>query len=89
MTKAKAKTPEGPEMLFFYSFQPNQIADRVRDLCKLAPLGASSETQMILLDIPDKGGFYVASGDEVTKETVGAFLQSYKAGTLTRQQLGN
>jgi nucleoredoxin len=88
MTKAKAKTPEGPEMLFFYSFKPNDIAGRIRQLCKMEPLGAKSATQMILLNIPDNGGYYDGSTDEITQETVGAFLESFKAGTLERKQLG-
>lgn len=88
MTKAKAKTLEGPEMLFFYSFQPNQIADKIRQLCKMEPLGAKSTTQMVLLNIPDNGGYYMASCDEVTPESVGTFLQSFKAGSLERKQLG-
>lgn len=88
MTKAKAKTPEGPEMLFFYSFKPNQMGDRIRQLCKIAPLGGASKTQMILLNIPDNGGYYEAAGDEITQETVEAFITSFKAGTLERKQLG-
>jgi nucleoredoxin len=88
MTKAKAKSPEGPEMLFFYSFQPNEIGDKVRQLCKLAPLGPKSTTTVILLNIPDNGGYYVAAGDEVTKESMGTFLEAFKAGTLERKQLG-
>lgn len=88
MTKAKAKTPEGPDMLFFYSFKPNQIADKVRELCKLGPLGPKSDTTMVLVNIPDNGGYYQAAGDEVTVESVGALLEGFKAGSLERKQLG-
>lgn len=75
-------------MLFFYSFTPNKIADRIRELCKLPPLGAKSVTQMVLLDIPDNGGYYLAKTDDITQEIVGSFLHSFKAGTLERLQLG-
>ena len=88
MTKAKAKSPEGPDMLFFYSFQPNDIAAKIRSLCKVEPLGPKSTTQMVLLNIPDNGGFYVSSAEEITKESVGSFLDSFKAGSLERKQLG-
>lgn len=88
MTKAKAKSPEGPDMLFFYSFQPNDIAAKIRSLCKVEPLGPKSATQMVLLNIPDNGGFYVSSAEEITKESVGSFLDSFKAGSLERKQLG-
>ena len=43
---------------------------------------------MILLDIPDDGGYYVSPATEVTAETVSGFLEAYKAGALERQQLG-
>ena len=43
---------------------------------------------MILLDIPDQGGFYVSPASEVTAETVSGFLEAFKAGSLERKQLG-
>jgi len=44
--------------------------------------------QLVLLDIPDNGDYYVAEPADLTSESVHAFLDSYKAGSLTRKQLG-
>ena len=60
--------------------------DQVRKLTKLGEPAALP--QLILLDIPDDGGFYVSEPAELTSESAQAFLDAYKAGTLTRQQLG-
>ena len=56
---------------------------------KLTGVGdASATAQMILLDIPDEGGFYVAPDGPVTADAVSDFLAKYKAGSLERKQLG-
>lgn len=44
--------------------------------------------QMVLLDIPDNGGFYVAEIAEVTTEAVESFIADYEAKKLERKQLG-
>jgi len=82
--KAVAKAG-GDEMLFFYASKGG-VSDKVRALTKMgSPLGTP---QIVLLDIPDDGGYYVSPAQEVTADTVGSFLQSYAAGALDRQQLG-
>jgi len=43
---------------------------------------------MVLLDIPDNGGYYVSPATEVTAETVNGFLEAFAAKALERQQLG-
>jgi nucleoredoxin len=43
---------------------------------------------MLLLDIPDSGGFYVFDGDEVNGDTIREFVAAYEAKTLDRRQLG-
>ena len=56
---------------------------------KLTGVGAATATaQMILLDIPDDGGFYVAPDGPITAESVTSFLDKYKEGGLERKQLG-
>merc|ERR1712167_208237 len=52
---------------------------------------AAGKAQMVLLDIPDEGGFYVwdnADGAALNEEAVRAFTAAYSAKTLKRQQLG-
>ena len=68
---------------FFYSTQPSSLAGHIRKLTKIGD--SMDSVTMILLDIPDNGGFYVSNEkSDVTKETIEAFLA--KPGD--RQQLG-
>jgi len=75
--EAKSKGKD-PEFRFFYSNTDGGIVDQIR---KLTKIGDGAKT--IILDIPDKGGFYVADkeGD------VGALLAAYKSKKLKRKQL--
>ena len=57
----------------------------MRKLCGLPE--PSSEPTVLLLDIPDEGGYYVCDAKAVSAEAVSAFLAAYKAGSLTRKQL--
>ena len=83
---AEARKAAKEEMLFFYAPTSEGPATKVRELTKL---GAPDSTpKLVLLDIPDSGGFYISPATEVTAETVTAFLDAYKAGSLERQQLG-
>jgi len=80
--KAKAAKTE---MLWFYAPSADGVAGRIRELTKLgAPTAAPA---MILLDIPDEGGYYVSPATEITEETVTGFLDAYKAKALERKQL--
>jgi len=82
---AKASKAAKEDMLFFYSTAGGQIASRVRDMVKLGK--PSEEPKMVLLDIPDEGGYYVSDATVVTPDTVKAFLDAYKAKALERKQL--
>ena len=62
-----------------------QIADQVRKLTKIGD--ASDKPQLVILDIPDQGGYYV-SEDKVDAEGIAAFVAKFKAGGLERKQLG-
>jgi nucleoredoxin len=75
----------GSELLFFTATSGEGATPQVR---KLTNAGEPISTpQMILLDIPDKGGYYVSVDTEVTTATINAFLDGYKAKTLERKQL--
>lgn len=80
--KAKAKGED--KMLFFTGKSGGGVTDQIRKLCSLGEAGSSPK--LLILDIPDDGGYYEAEGD-VTEESIAAFLKAYKAGTLSRQQL--
>lgn len=89
LAKEKKDSADGPELLFFYAFEPSGMASQVRSLCKLPAVEKSGDDPvMILLNIPDKGGFYKSDATEVTTATVQAFVEGFQAGSLERQQLG-
>jgi nucleoredoxin len=48
---------------------------------------AGDKPVMLLLDIPDEGGFYLSETHEITTESVAAFLKAKDDGRLTRMQL--
>lgn len=85
--KAKAATPDGPEFIFFYAFKPSGISDQIRRLCQLSVVAQATSPQLILLNIPDNGGFYVSDASEVTAESVSALIEGFKNKTLERKQL--
>merc|ERR1711977_139992 len=71
------------EMPFrFFSGPDGGVVSQVRNLTK-TPDGS----KLLLLDIPDDGGFYICQKDASTPETVREFLNDYKAKKLERQQL--
>lgn len=84
---AEASKAAGGELLFFTAVSAEGATAQVR---KLTGAGEPVEgtPQMLLLDIPDSGGYYVAPAfSEVTADTVNAFLADYKTGKLERKQL--
>jgi len=74
-----------PKFYFFIVQDGGRCSDHFRNLSDITGKG----TQLILLDIPDSGGFYqyddIQSG--VTAESVRAFLSEYESKTLVRKQL--
>jgi nucleoredoxin len=60
-----------------------ELSARVRALCGV---DAASSPQLVLLDIPDQGGFYVGPV-AVTEESVRSFLSAFEGNVLQRQQL--
>jgi len=82
-----AETRKG-DLAFFYAPDADGggPCSKIRELAKLG--AATSVPKMLLLDIPDDGGYYVSPATEVTADTVTTFLDMYKAGALERQQLG-
>jgi len=81
-----------PSMIFFTAASGDGVVGRVRELTKLGE--AAAEPALLLLDIPDNGGFYVRdaqqAGGGVDEAAIRAFVAQYKGGELAsqRQQLG-
>jgi nucleoredoxin len=84
--KATAKaSDEDPEFLFFLAKSGAGPVGRIRELCKL---NGETAPQLLLLDIPDNGGFYVGDGAELTVDGLRKWLSDYKGSKLERKQLG-
>ena len=83
---AEASKAAGEGTLFFYAPATGGPTEQIRQMMKLGSPTATA--QMVLIDIPDEGGYYVSPATEVTAETVSGFLEAYKANALERQQLG-
>jgi len=77
---------KGEEIAFIYAGQVGGPTEQIRKLTKIGE--PTTAPQIVLMDIPDEGGFYVSPATEVTDSTVRAFLEAYKASGLDRQQLG-
>jgi len=81
----EAKATEEDEMIFFMASAAEGVPQQVRKLTKLGDAGATP--QMIILNIPDNGGFYTCTASEVTDASVRDFIRAFKDGSLERQQL--
>eukprot|EP00301_Raphidiophrys_heterophryoidea_P026072 c8902_g1_i1.p1 GENE.c8902_g1_i1~~c8902_g1_i1.p1 ORF type:complete len:458 (+),score=135.90 c8902_g1_i1:115-1374(+) len=84
---AKAKG-EDASLLFFWANEESGVGSRVRQLASAGE--ATSEAQVVILDIPDDGGLYTLTG-EVTKESLHKFVTDFASGSLKdqRKQLAN
>jgi len=74
------KDVDAMELRFFFG-EPGDVAQQVRQLTKV------DGDRLIILDIPDNGGFYVHGGGDVTVTMAKQFIEDYKAKRLERQQL--
>merc|ERR1712205_97077 len=81
-----AEASGAAQSVYFYTAKAKGgVVDQVR---KLTELGSpKAEPAMILLDIPDDGGFYVSDASEFSAESVRAFLKAYSDKSLERKQL--
>eukprot|EP00927_Polykrikos_kofoidii_P075123 TRINITY_DN71192_c0_g1_i1.p1 TRINITY_DN71192_c0_g1~~TRINITY_DN71192_c0_g1_i1.p1 ORF type:complete len:274 (-),score=33.84 TRINITY_DN71192_c0_g1_i1:113-934(-) len=62
------------------------LCSRIREVCKLPDDG---KRRLIMLDIPDQGGFYCGPeiGEALPIDAVKKFLADYESGSLERSQL--
>jgi len=82
----KAAEDKEPEFICFHASSSAGPVAQVRKLTK-QPTEAGPAT-ILLLDIPDNGGYYVSPATEVTSEVIRGFIGEYKSGALERQQMG-
>ena len=60
---------------FLWALSTLSLAPKIRSLCKM-PATPSDEAAMVILDIPDKGGYYKSGVTDITVENVLKFLES-------------
>jgi len=75
---------DGPAVLFFGAKGEGRISARVRTITGLP--AQDQHISMVMLDIPDSGGYYRSDADEINEETIRDFAENYKT-LATRQQL--
>jgi len=85
----KAAEDGEPAMIFFTAASGDGPVGQVRRMTG-AP-DKAGEPALLLLDIPDNGGYYLRGADEgpLDEAAIRAFVAKYQAGTLDRQQLGS
>jgi len=84
---AEKSKAAGEEILFYAAKSDEGAVPQVRKLTNLG--SAEGKVQLLLLDIPDNGGYYVGeAADELTADAVTSMLSAYRAGMLDRKQLG-
>ena len=84
---AKDKPDSDPSMIFFTAkTADDRIANQLRSMTNTsAP--EEGKAQMILMDVAAGGKYYIFPPGEVTKASIGNFVEFFKAGALEQQQL--
>lgn len=70
----KLAEKDGEKTLFYYAMSNEGVVPRIRELCKLGKIGG--DVQMIILDIPDNGKYYVSKETNITAATIEEFLKN-------------
>jgi nucleoredoxin len=78
---------EDPEFCFFIATSSEGAVGQIRSICELPSVAPATPT-VVLLDIPDQGGFYLPELSEITESSLRGMLQAYKSKSLERKQLG-
>jgi len=85
LKKAAELEDSDPEFAFMMVTEADDLAGRIRGMVKIT---GNTEPQLVLMDIPDSGGYYLGPAGTVTADVVSSFLADYKEkGKLSRQQL--
>jgi len=84
---AKASDDGEPEFNVFFASKAGGLADRVRSECKLGE-PKEGETQVVLMDIGDRGAYYSYEEKGVTVSNIEKLLDGFRNKSLTRKQMG-
>merc|ERR1711988_1663641 len=81
LAAAKAKGEEEPDIAFGIASESSDLATQIRSVLQMPQPQAP---QLMILDIPDDGGFYEGPKGDITEEVVAKFVADYQAKSLTR-----
>jgi nucleoredoxin len=85
LADAKAAGEEEPEIGFAILTEKDGIGPQLRKLMSLGE--PTDEPRLVILDIPDQGGFYEGPVGAITEDVVTKLVQDYKSKALERKQL--
>eukprot|EP00616_Rhizochromulina_sp_CCMP1243_P009393 CAMPEP_0118973736 /NCGR_PEP_ID=MMETSP1173-20130426/10841_1 /TAXON_ID=1034831 /ORGANISM="Rhizochromulina marina cf, Strain CCMP1243" /LENGTH=419 /DNA_ID=CAMNT_0006923429 /DNA_START=43 /DNA_END=1302 /DNA_ORIENTATION=+ len=83
-TVAAQEPGADPELIFFTA---KETTGPVPQVLRLMGLQEDFQRGLLLLDIPDNGGFYAEQPDKLDATAIRKFIASYKEGKLDRRQL--
>ena len=69
------------DIRFFFATKKSGVVDQVRALTKSAPF------TLVIVNIPDDGGYYVCEDTKHTSTSVRQFVHNFQQGKLTRRQM--
>ncbi|EKX40274.1 hypothetical protein GUITHDRAFT_88850 [Guillardia theta CCMP2712] len=72
-------------MLFFTATETSEVVSQLRMSCELGE--PTTTPQLVILDIPDSGAYYVFDGDNITTENISLFIEDYDEERLERKEL--
>lgn len=72
-------------MLFFTATETSDVVYQLRMSCELGD--PTNSPQLVMLDIPDSGAYYVYDGDNITSEMIKTFIEEYDDEKLERKEL--
>lgn len=87
LAAAKAAGEEPPHLFFHGSEADGPVTSQVRKLVGLSAKPTAGVASLLVLDIPDEGGFYASEATQVTEASVRALIDDYASKKLPRKQL--
>eukprot|EP00287_Rhodomonas_sp_CCMP768_P009715 CAMPEP_0196717090 /NCGR_PEP_ID=MMETSP1091-20130531/495_1 /TAXON_ID=302021 /ORGANISM="Rhodomonas sp., Strain CCMP768" /LENGTH=440 /DNA_ID=CAMNT_0042057315 /DNA_START=60 /DNA_END=1382 /DNA_ORIENTATION=+ len=72
-------------MLFFTATETSDVVEQLRVSCELGE--PTTTPQLVILDIPDSGAYYLHDGDNITTDEISAFIEDYDEERLERKEL--
>lgn len=86
LAEAKSAGEEEPVMAFAIITDAGGIGAKIRSLMGL-PETPPKSAQLMILDIPDQGGYYQGPSEGITEAIVAKLVEDYKSKALERKQL--